>query len=510
MLEIHEINPDEVQIPPRQRGVFDQKFIVELADSIKSIGQLQPGVCRKDQDGNPILISGENRLRACKSINALFRFIYKEDITDPAMLYECELMENLLRRPLTWREEVESKARLHELRQEQRGGTVAGRRGGHSIEDTASELHESKGLVSEDIKLALYAREIPEVANAASKTEAKKAIKRLEGEVERSILLEKAQAKEQACLTESGESLTGQEARLLEYDKRVLYKDFEEWYKEESVSEKSTLGLYQVVLFDPPWGVDFDASAKENSSQIMYEDSKEYFLTKFPIWCKTLYDLMAENAHLYVFFGIANYPFVYQTLAETGFSTNGIPIIWQKQGAHRTRNPTIWPGRSYEPIAYARKGSKDLVKQGAPDVITTPQPTPRIKQIHPSAKHPAIYRELLVRSASPGDRVLDPMAGSCMAGVAADSLKISHQLDWLMIEKEESFRNLGIFNLNKGYWTITDDTSGEDPEDIDQPEQDFKLLEPGSQDWMNFWRLHPNKQSEMLAFRGKKEGTYNH
>jgi hypothetical protein len=115
-----------------------------------------------------------------------------------------------------------------------------------------------------------------------------------------------------------------------------------------------------------------------------------------------------------------------------------------------------------------------------------------------------------MRSAMPGDKVLDPMAGSCMSGVACDVLKQSHQLDWLMIEKEESFRNLGIFNLNKGYWTITDDVEGTDPEDIAAPEEDFKLFEPGSADWMNYWRLHPDKQTEMLAFRNKAGGIYNH
>ena len=504
MLEIHEVNPEDVIVPSRQRGTFEQKYIVDLSDSIKSIGQLQPGVCYKNEIDEPVLIIGECRLRACKLAKVPFRTYYKEDITDPAMLYECELMENLLRRQLTWREEVEAKAGLHELRQAQRGETIAGKRGGHSIEDTATELHESKGLVSEDIKLALYAREIPEVANALTKSDAKKAIKRLEGEVQRSQMLEQAQEKEKACLTESGETITAQEARLLEYDKRVLHESF----------EASAVGLgqgtFQIVLFDPPWGVDFDKSALANPSQVMYADSKENFEAKFETWIKLIYDLMAENAHLYVFFGIANHELVYSTLEKVGLSTNRIPIIWHKQGSHRTRNPKIWPGRSYEPIAYARKGSKDLVKQGAPDVISTPQPTPKIKQIHPSAKHPAIYRELLMRSALPGDRVLDPMAGSCMAGVSCDVLKQSHQLDWLMIEQEESFRNLGIFNLNKGYWTITDDVEGTDPEDITAPEEDFKLFEPGSADWMNYWRLHPDKQTEMLAFRNKAGGVYNH
>lgn len=494
MLEIHEIDSSCVIVPPRQRGEIIQQQIIDLADSIKSIGQLQPGVCRKDEADNPVLIIGERRLRACKYAGLPFRFYYKEDITDPAMLYECELMENLVRQPLTWREEVEAKAKLHELRQAQLGTTVAGKRGGHSIEDTANELHESKGLVSEDIKLALYAREIPEVAQATTKTEAKKAVKRIEGEVQRASLLEAAQQKAEEGIDTS---LSATEARLLEYDKRVLHCDFDEWCK------APTQTGFNIVLFDPPWGVDYESVSSDNSSQIKYDDRKEDFYSTFKNRISLLYNLMAEDAHLYLFFGIVHHRFVYDTLEEIGFKTNRIPLIWQKQGSHRTRNPTIWPGRSYEPIAFARKGNKPLEKQGASDVITTPSPTPKIKQIHPSAKHPAIYRELITRSALPGDKILDPMAGSCMAGVAADVLKQTLQLDWLLIEKEESYRNLGIFNLNKGYWAIVEDTSGEDPECQIEPEADFKLLEPGSKDWMNFWRLHPERQNEMIAFRAQ-------
>lgn len=498
---IHELNPTDVIVPPRQRGVFDQKYIVELSENIKSIGQLQPGVCRKDEEGNAVLIIGECRLRACTLANIPFRTYFKEDITDPAVLYECELMENLLRRPLTWQEEVSAKAKLHELRQDKYGKTTVGKEGGHSIEDTANELHESKGIVSEDITLAMFAEAIPEVAQAKNKTEAKKIVKRLKNEVERHQLLETAQAEENVKLMEAGEcGVSAQELRLKDYATRTVLSTFENWVV--SYDGKP----FDIVLFDPPWGVDFDRVKADNVGQKDYEDSKEDFVEKFPTWLGQLWNIMAENSHLYLFFGMANYSFVQETAGKLGFATNGIPLIWHKQGAHRTRNPTIWPGRSYEPILYARKGNKPLVKQGAPDVISTPQPTPKLKQIHPSAKHPSIYRELLMRSAMPGDKVLDPMAGSGMAAVACDALKQTLQLDWTIVEQEERFRNLALYNLYQGYFKIVDDTEGEDPEDKDYEivEDDFRKFEPGSQEWMNYWRLNPHKQDEMLEFRRTK------
>jgi ParB/RepB/Spo0J family partition protein len=496
-MQIHEIDPNEVVVPPRQRGVFDFKYIEELSQSIKNLGQLQPGVCRNGENGEVTLVIGECRLRACKQAQVKYRYYLKEDITDPAMLYECELMENLLRRPLTWREEVDAKDKLHELRQAQKGATSPGRRGGQSIEDTANELHESKGLVSEDLKLAAFAREVPEVANATTKAEAKKIVKKIEKEFQRHTSFQKAVEKQNQ--SQGGEvTMSAFEQRLIEYEKRVIHADFEELTLENK---------YHVVLFDPPWGVDFDKVALLSAEQTSYEDSKENFMEKFPKWLAKIYDLMAEDAHLYVFFGITHHEFVYKTLEDCGFATNRIPLIWHKQGAHRTRNPKIWPGRSYEPIAYARKGNKELERQGAPDVITTPQPTPKIKQSHPSAKHPAIYRELLLRSAHPGDRVLDPMAGSGMAGVAADSLRTDLALDWTLVEKSEDFRLLSIFNCNRGYWQLVDDLSGDDP-DVVPTDEDFRKITPGTKEWVNYWRLHPEKQNEMIEFR-RTQGDYN-
>ena len=256
---------------------------------------------------------------------------------------------------------------------------------------------------------------------------------------------------------------------------------------------------------------------------------------------------MAENSHLYMFFGIVNYEFVYTSLEAAGFTTNRMPIIWYKQGAHRTRTPDVWPGRSYEPIAYARKGSKILIRKGAPDVAITPAPTPTMKKSHPSAKHPDVYIDLIKRSCIPGDKILDPMCGSGMLGVAAETLRNTHQLDWKMIEEKETFADLALTNVVMGYHHIVnvDITVPEEPLlpyyicygcyhsgmsttllidkksgkqrlcpkcqsgvflKSESLSEDFKTLEPGSDEWKAYWELYPEKQNDMLIW--KKEKNY--
>jgi len=272
---------------------------------------------------------------------------------------------------------------------------------------------------------------------------------------------------------------------------------------------------FDVVFFDPPWRVGIDSVRKKGGTTDEFEDTKmatKDFKLELAAWLNLLYRKMANSSHLYLFFGITNHEAVYITLHETGFVSNKIPLIWYKQGAHVVRTPDVWPGRSYEPIAFARKGSKNLVRKGAPDVITTPAPTPSMKKNHPTAKHPLIYLELLQRSCLPGDKILDPMCGSGMMGVAAEALSPSHKLKWEMIEVNSDFRRLSILNVVDGFSSITQ--RKEPPEPLETPyvdrldrlvkEEDFKSFEIGSEEWKHYWNNYPEKQEEMLSWRKEK------
>jgi DNA modification methylase len=529
---IYKIAPEEVVVNEgRIRRKFEEGSLVSLGLSIKHMGQLQPGVCTKGEEGKVLLIAGERRLRACADVGVPFRFVLYEDITDPLRLKEIELEENIMREDLHWREDVDAKAELHALKQELYGKPTPGTpSSGWRMDDTASSLRESRGLVSQDVELSLWASQIPEVGNAKTKTEAKKIIKRLKQSLSRSDALKEALEKdreEKAVVLEDGggdapvESVpeTGTAdvgAQVAYYNKRVVHGTFEE--EAENIASSSI----DIVIFDPPWAVDFDKVRLATGTTKGYSDDVEENLKLFPRWLEILYDKMAANSHLYLFFGIRNFEIVHNTLEAVGFSTNRMPLFWHKQGAHRTRNPKVWPGRCYEPIAFARKGSKDLVQQGRPDIISTPVPTPTMKQDHPSAKHPALLLDLLLRSGEPGDKILDPMCGSGMVGVAAEHLRATKAFDWLMIEKEQTFRELAMYNLIRGYNEIVHVKSEKEQKDEVRLEahqkydkiaddlkekrdakmegKSFSDLTPGTPEWKEYWREHPEEQNDMLAW----------
>lgn len=496
------IDPNLVVVESRIRQHFDRKKLQELTESIRKHGQLQPGVCRKEGD-QVVLIIGERRLRSCLALEIPFTFEYKDDVTDEFTLREIELTENLEREDLTFQEVCFAREQLHRLYEEKHNADPKAR-GGYGIRDTADTLGISKSNLADDIELAQWMREIPDIANAKNKTEAKKQVQRLRDGVLRKQglqdALKKSREASKAIADESIKAVakttgSAENDMVLEWDRRTLLGPF------ESNAKKFQKGVFSVVFWDPPWGVDFDKVAAENSSTTSYKDERDSFLEAFPDHLQVIYDLMSEDSHLYLVFGIVHHKFIHDSLEAVGFTTNRIPLIWHKKGAHRTRNPNVWPGRCYEPIAYARKGKKRLVMAGRPDIIETPMPTRKLKLSHPSAKHPDLIVELLRRSCEPGDCVLDPMCGSGMFGVACDYLRNDLALDWFQIEQLDEFRTLALHNLQRGYHTIVGD------KDENSSGQGYKQLVPGSTEWITYWDDHPEEQDEMMEWlEGLKGG----
>ncbi|KKN39816.1 hypothetical protein LCGC14_0739280 [marine sediment metagenome] len=541
----------EISVPEgRIRKEFDEKEMKELTESIKTFGQIQPGVCVRDEEiGGFSLVAGERRLTACGRVGVKFQFVLREDLKKgDRVLKQIELEENIQREKLPFQNEADAIDELHTFMQEEKGESVEGVSGGHTIKDTADMLGKSRAIVSEDLELSMWGKYYKEVSGARNKTEAKKAIKRIKEEIKRTKALDEA-------LNRNGEEEKKEEGpkermkrRLLEYDKRCLEGKMEDLLPKLE-------GPFDLVFFDPPWGVDFDKVMYKHEGVKSYEDKSESFEESLRNWLQLIWEKMAKDSHLYMFFGMskdsygeedqelsyfkewykrvpkrqfdnfdASYScfmeglrfsyggFIYDIMEKVGFETNRIPLIWYKRGARRTRNPDIWPGRSYEPIIYARKGKRVLNLKGASDVIRTPAPTPRIKADHPSAKHPQVYRELIERSAMPGDRVLDPTSGSGMAGVACESLRATLQLDWTMIEKDKKWRDLGLFNLHKGYEEIVGDVREIEEEapvskrETEAIKGDFRKLTPGSREWKAYWKQWPEDQKEMLRWKDKRKG----
>ena len=129
--DILRIPVDMIEPNPFQpRMSFDQEALEELADSIRTLGLIQPITVRRKADGRYQIISGERRFRACQLTGMEMIPAYIRDTNDQGML-EMAIVENIQRENLDPIEVALSYQRLIEecsLTQEQMAVRVGKKR----------------------------------------------------------------------------------------------------------------------------------------------------------------------------------------------------------------------------------------------------------------------------------------------------------------------------------------------------------------------------------------------
>ena len=129
--DIMRIPVDMIEPNPFQpRMNFDAEALEELADSIRTLGLIQPITVRRKSDGRYQIISGERRFRACRHAGMDMMPAYIRDTNDQGML-EMAIVENIQRENLDPIEVAMSYQRLIEecsLTQEQMAVRVGKKR----------------------------------------------------------------------------------------------------------------------------------------------------------------------------------------------------------------------------------------------------------------------------------------------------------------------------------------------------------------------------------------------
>lgn len=90
---------DIVPNPSQPRREFDEEALSELADSLRTLGVIQPVTVRRNADGKYMLISGERRWRASQlaGLDTLPAYVREAEDAD---LHAMALVENLQREDL--------------------------------------------------------------------------------------------------------------------------------------------------------------------------------------------------------------------------------------------------------------------------------------------------------------------------------------------------------------------------------------------------------------------------
>lgn len=396
----------------RQRREFLPEPLNEMVESIQKFGLFHPVVLRKVGE-DFVLVSGERRLRAMQDIWALDGVLRCDEQTiakgfvpyvtlgdlSPIEAAEAELEENIRRISLTWQEHVTAVSKLSALRTAQ---AVAKGLPPPAVADISVEVRGSaEGYHQEATRREiLVARHLgdPEVAGAKNLKEAFTALKRKES-------------------SDRSRDLAATVGRAFTSNSHAaLNEDSLDWLTSVAAEQ------FDVILTDPPYGMgadEFGDAGGRTPGEHGYKDDAESFTRILSICQTELFRIAKPEAHLYWFCDIDQFHVAREAFSAAGWWVHRTPIIWHKPAGPRLPWPENGPQRKYELILYAVKGKKKTLKI-APDLITYPADA---NLGHSAQKPVALFADLLARSVRPGDRVLDPFAGSGPLVVAAHNAK---------------------------------------------------------------------------------------
>lgn len=397
-----------------------------LAYNIEQHGLIHPiAVMKYDEPYKGFdyfLLAGERRLRA-------FVFLKKDMI--PAKVYpsdldgveiRCiELYENILREDLSWQEETDLTAEIHNL-QVQLYGEKRGDEG-HSMRDTARLLHQSPAKVSLDIKLA-EARKI--ILENPKLRKAFPGLDKAKTKMEAHKILDKGEhiIKQAKLAGEIANKMAKTPVELIKENmsNQYIVGDF----FEESLKLKDR--SFDIVEMDPPFGIDIHHKKHMGDHRPIgfsfYEewDSNSY-TTKINKAMKESYRLLKDGGWMIVWFGPEPwFETVYQAIIGAGFACKRIPGIWNKGGG-QTIHADLYMANSYEMFFYARKGAAKLNRQGLPNIISY-KPVASQEKEHITEKPVELYEDLISRFVGPGTKILVPFLGSGATLLAAANLKM--------------------------------------------------------------------------------------
>lgn len=432
-MEVLKLRLEQVQIPEyRQRKEIDGEKLAALMDSVGKVGLLHPIVVR---EGN-VLVVGERRLRAISNLAGTGEgirfggeaweagFIPAIDIKtlSPEQAEEAELEENVCRVDLTWQERAAATDRLMAYRRHRAGvlgqpvptvGEIAlkvrGSEDGRNHEDTRRELILAQHLQD------------PEIAKAKSLKEGFEILRRRE-QTQRNI--------------EKGREIG---ASLSRNSHTLVRANCIEWLNDQPAEQ------FDVICTDPPYGInaqDFgDADGRLKTQTHTYDDSPEAWRELMKALAGQLFRIAKKEAHLYICCDIDRFVELKEIMGDEGWEVHRTPIVNIKKDGSRVPWPYWGPQRKWEIILYAMKGKKPVTKI-YPDYMETLGDD---NLGHGAQKPVSMYLDLLKRSITPGDKILDPFCGTGTVFVAA------HQMKCIAtgVEQDENYYGIALKRLEE-------------------------------------------------------------
>lgn len=409
--------------PDRQRKDFSG--IEELAASIRSLGLIHPIVITPEG----ILVAGERRLRAHEHLGLTHITVQFTTELPREDLEAIELEENIKRKSLHWKEEVNAVSRLHSIKRQHDPSWEQ--------QDTAKLISTTDTRVSRYLIVAEYlSAGEPLVVNADNLTTAFNICMRKEQRAE----LEETEAADNAIAEVFGAPFSLNPKGAVKTAAQIaaspelpltepaqppipyLNADFREWSAAPYSGPK-----FNFLHCDFPYGINFDKHNGGATSLLGgYEDSPELYQQCLEALARCMSDRVAESAHI-MFWLSARIEIVYETsvlLKEMGWKMNPVPLIWHRSdNAGILPDPQRGPRQVYEVCLFGSRGDRKIVQ-----AISNVFAHPKTKEVHASEKPRAMLQHFFRMFVDESTVMLDPTMGSGNSILAAEESAPKHVL----------------------------------------------------------------------------------
>jgi len=202
-------------------------------------------------------------------------------------------------------------------------------------------------------------------------------------------------------------------------------------------------GCIDIVLTDPPYGIDYVSNRANHDYSItsrgLLNDGKEEAFALLNNLCEALMPKMAANSHLYFFCSWSVYTEFKEIIGR--YFQIKTTLVWDKGNKGSGDLEYDW-GNQTELVIYCIKGKKKVnYRRG--NVLNFPR-LHTTKMVHPTQKPTELLEEILMVSALPSDFIVDPFMGSGSTIKACNNLKLKS----LGIELDEEMFNIANNYIN--------------------------------------------------------------
>lgn len=432
-----------------------------LLSSIASHGVLSPILLRSESD--PTLVYGERRLRASQQLGLPDIPVLYANELDYTALREIELVENLHRSELPWRDETRAIAELHELWCTTRAPWTQEKSARALGKQVDVYLRVARSL--DDPKIA-SSPNVRHAYNICARVDARSADRLLEDisyatdEILAGVETEAIglandyagpetvsdQQEGATTATETGgpstltralaQGTTLQRSARPAPSESILHANFEDW------AQTYTGPRFNFVHCDFPYGKNpFSGQwGGREDQEHQYADTDEIYWRLIEVLCEHRERLLTPTAHLMFWlsseiarqhetierFRVLAPDFIFQPRALVWYKSDNVGIV---------PDPKRGPRWVTELALMATRGDRPLVKP-----LANAYAAPTARALHPSTKPEPMLRHFFGMFVDETSRMLDPTCGAGSSLRAAESLG-AHSV--LGIERQEQYVSAG-------------------------------------------------------------------